>query len=371
MRLVLAVAVVILSIGPLHAQKMGERIYPGQTIDPAAVFLDMQRHVSELDARDNLRAVVSHNLRIRYYAMLETIATAYRGDDARSASGLANLALFYLRMHDTVRQDLYLDDDVLASLPSPAGKWDILEQMFDAWALQYPGSTTPEIGRLIGRYERAKALGSHGWHNANPGMTDRSAPELLRDLREALDLQKSWLSPDPHWYWLRIQTGILLDEDPATLLAVITDALQTHPNYYQNAFIAFEYLVPAHDTGFRHVEAWAAQAVDLTGGIEGDALYARIYWYALQSTGDFEVFTDSGIDWTRFKHGMKQVLDRYPDNWNINNFAFFACLRGDQDETRRLMERMNGLPIRRAWRMQENFHMCREFAHLDPGGEVR
>ncbi|MCP4115794.1 MAG: hypothetical protein GY737_10380 [Desulfobacteraceae bacterium] len=49
------------------------------------------------------------------------------------------------------------------------------------------------------------------------------------------------------------------------------------------------------------------------------------------------------------KQGIHDVLDRYPDQWNINNFAVFSCLTGDKKTTRTLMGMIKGRPILGPW----------------------
>jgi hypothetical protein len=62
------------------------------------------------------------------------------------------------------------------------------------------------------------------------------------------------------------------------------------------------------------------------------------------------------------KRGIVDVLKRYPDQWNINNFAHFACLAGDRKETARLTALVTE-PIREAWAKDATlFARCRDWA---------
>lgn len=63
------------------------------------------------------------------------------------------------------------------------------------------------------------------------------------------------------------------------------------------------------------------------------------------------------------KRGIADVLKRYPDQWNINNFAHFACLAGDRDETAKLTARVTD-SIPEAWANDATLlARCREWAN--------
>ncbi len=48
--------------------------------------------------------------------------------------------------------------------------------------------------------------------------------------------------------------------------------------------------------------------------------------------------------------GIEDVLAQYPNQWNIENFTFFACLANDAEMTKALLSQMDGEPIIRAWK---------------------
>lgn len=96
---------------------------------------------------------------------------------------------------------------------------------------------------------------------------------------------------------------------------------------------------------------------------DASAIYARIYWMASQSQFDLRVFSKSAVDWRQMVSGMEAVLSRYPDQWNINNFALFACAAGDGKTTAAMMNRMEGPPIMDAWRSRNTYEACLHLAH--------
>ena len=78
-------------------------------------------------------------------------------------------------------------------------------------------------------------------------------------------------------------------------------------------------------------------------------MYARIYWYASQAHFQNELFTKSFAAWPRMKEGFEDVIARYPDSWNLNNYAKFACLARDKETTREILKRIQSDPVMEAW----------------------
>jgi hypothetical protein len=111
--------------------------------------------------------------------------------------------------------------------------------------------------------------------------------------------------------------------------------------------------------GYRTI---AREGLERTRPIEGFAMYARIYWYASQTQYDDRLFSESLVDWTAMKSGINEVLNKYPDSWNINNFAKFACLSKDKAKTAELIARITDAPLMAVWRTPSFFQQCKVWA---------
>ena len=62
------------------------------------------------------------------------------------------------------------------------------------------------------------------------------------------------------------------------------------------------------------------------------------------------------------RDGFKAIVADYPDQWNINNYAKFACLVGDEQTTREAFGLMKGDPIESAWASTEQYRGCEQLA---------
>ena len=82
---------------------------------------------------------------------------------------------------------------------------------------------------------------------------------------------------------------------------------------------------------------------------EGDAAYARIYWWAADRYFKSQFF-DSKVDCGRMMRGIDRILQIYPDPWNLNHFAKFAVSCGDKKRAKLLFERIGGNPDLDAWK---------------------
>ena len=142
-----------------------------------------------------------------------------------------------------------------------------------------------------------------------------------------------------------------------------SEAVAKYPNFYQLYFAALDYLVPKWHGNRKEVENFANFAVERTQSLEDMGMYARVYWYASQTQYGNGLFIESSVVWKKMKTGIDDVLARYPDQWNINNFARFACLAGDMDKAKELISRIQGDPIPKAWAGDiQHFATCKAWA---------
>jgi hypothetical protein len=70
------------------------------------------------------------------------------------------------------------------------------------------------------------------------------------------------------------------------------------------------------------------------------------------------------IDWKRMRVGFDNIIARYPDPWNINKYARFACLAKDYETAGLLMKRIDQ-PMSDIWGNEKVLRPClREIERL-------
>lgn len=316
-----------------------------------------QPPVLEIAERDGIKREVKRLFAGGDFDAVIRMARSLRETKARTASGIWKLSVLYGAFHELATID-----------PADDAAWKRLDAGLDGLLLADPTDPTPYIARGI-------ALKRYAWEirprtfvqQASTGGGDDAFMAALERARTYLEANRGIASRDPHFYVLRADVGSALAEPPDKLIGLIEEGLDKTPDYYQLYFSGLDYFAPTDQDASgteeaRRIEAFANMAVSRTRGSEGLGVYARLYWHAYSAVYGEGLFTRSQVDWARMRQGIDDVLQRYPDAWNVNNFAYLACLEGDRDETQRLIELIGDAPIASVWPMRGLYARCRDWA---------
>lgn len=75
------------------------------------------------------------------------------------------------------------------------------------------------------------------------------------------------------------------------------------------------------------------------------------------------MFVNGQADWKRMKSSFDELILKYPDPWNYNNYARFACMAQDFLTMRELDKKIAGNPIPIAWNNDiGDYNQCSEIA---------
>jgi hypothetical protein len=66
------------------------------------------------------------------------------------------------------------------------------------------------------------------------------------------------------------------------------------------------------------------------------------------------------------ERGIDDVIARYPDAWNLNNFAKFACLALDRAKTKELLGRIGDSIVPQAWSSKSQLEQCARWSSQPP-----
>lgn len=305
----------------------------------------------ELTDRASIKKDVETQFWNGNFSQLEATADTFRNEQPRTSSGLWKLTLFYsglsLALNTDERDKAY---------------WAIAKKQADKWVKLYPKSATAHIAY-------AMMLSNHGWSFRGGGYADTVKPQdwapfkkYTEEARRYLETHKAIAASDPKWYENMLNIAKLQSWPEARFKVLLHEALDRHPNFYQIYFVAIDYYAPKWGGSAKSIEEFAREAASRTRNDEGYGMYARVYWYASQTQYGDRLFSDSLVDWTTMKVGIDDVLKKYPDSWNINNFAWFACLSGDPLKTSELIKRMAEPPLMEAWGSMDNYKACKSWA---------
>lgn len=312
-----------------------------------AVPADSQARASSASAQDDaeqqaFQAVVNATqgyLAARDYTSLEALYARVKGADQRTPSGLWKQAPFYalLRQYGQWGQD--------------AAYWDALQGQARAWQKQYPQSVPArlfEVYLVLRRTEERRGTDFYSELTQQQrralGEGSATATRLLEAARPLADK-----AGDPEWQRAMLNVFPYSSGFTAARYRTrIAEAMARHPDYHDAYFTAAGYSL-AQWTGAPDAVDLIARALGKAGGADHAAMYARIYWYMDQSAYKGKLFETSAADWPTMRASFDALVARYPDPWNLNAYAYFACLAGDTGSTARLLARIGPRVDPLAW----------------------
>jgi len=305
----------------------------------------------ELAEREAIKIEVASLVRSEQFVKLEALVEMYRTSKSRTSSGLWHLTLF----HIGVRQ---------AFDANRGGEtyWQSAKRRAEKWVAAFPNSPTAQLAYATMMYNYGLSFTANVPYSMVAPKDKLNMGFFVRDARLYLEKNKAVAAQDPRWYELMIGVARLESWPAEDLLKLMSEGLQREPQFYQTYFAAIDYFAGFRGAGVAAIDRIARFAVDSTRQTEGLGMYARAYWYASQTVFGDRLFLDSMVDWPTMKKGIDDVLKRYPDNWNLNNFAKFACLAQDKAKTAELLARINEGPIEVVWGSPSAFQNCQDWS---------
>lgn len=317
----------------------------------AASAFSMLVHAEEIQERTAILESTKDALRKGDFAALERQATLYRTRQSRTSSGVWKLSV----LHGGVDHYFFVGRYDEAT-------WAEKEQTAKRWIEAYPKSPSARLAY-------AEWLSRRAWSHRGGGYANTVRPQDWAPFRAGIEAARKYLednkklaSLDPEWYVKMEALAKAQQWDDGRFQDLIDEAMRRYPAYYEIYFQAIEFYSPKWGGDATDIERFARMAMERTRASEGKGLYARIYWYASQSIYDEELFDESLARWSTMRAGIDDVLKTYPDEWNLQNFAHFACLARDRDKALELIQRVQGTAYPMVWENEENFQRCKRWA---------
>jgi hypothetical protein len=300
---------------------------------------------SDLDNRQALKARVIKLYRDESFAQLDELFDQARAKSLRTDSGIWQLWVMHRAIIEGER--------------APATEEQSRQEAARAqrWLVQRPASVVASLVVAETEIRRARALGC-GQCRLDAGQ-DRDAlyHASLQRAKALLDAAESRSSVDPQWYADTLDVGRMAQWPRKDMDAAIERAAAAAPGYYTVWFNIVDVLLAQDSrTAPARIDAVARRAMAATHGKEGASMYARIWWYSSQVAFGDSMFETTPVAWKDFDAGIRDVMARYPDDWNRNSFANFACNAGHPERARELMGGHKPLPD--AWDSFEAYEDC-------------
>jgi hypothetical protein len=292
------------------------------------------------------------------------------GWQAQSAYGAGQFAKLDALIEALSQPDQLTDDGMPRLQGVYDGLWDYLYAWKDwqaeqdkiaAWRKEFPDAYGPDLVEAI--LWRAWA-----WHTRGEGDAATVAPEgwkLFTDkisrASEVLEHSKYRASRSPLWYQLSL--GIARDAswDRKRYGSLFDEATQRFQWYVPLYLWAANYLSPQWSGSYADVDTLARRTTQIPLGADY-SLYARVYWHLTNSEAlEFDLYRDSPATWPQMKSGFEGLMKRYPQSrWNLNAYAYFACLANDASSYGMLRARIGSTVISTAWASNHSTEVCDE-----------
>jgi len=251
----------------------------------------------------------------RDYAALNAMESEFRTTRSRTSSGIWKLSVFHWR--------------VLAELGPKNGQCDDRSaDFFKGWMAATPGQPAPYITRAAVLEDDAWCLRGDGVASTVTALAFGSFAAKVDEAAKVLTDHRAIAAIDPHYY--AVMERIYIDQGAAKadFKRLLEEGTAREPDYHYLYFDAYRYYQPQWYGSDAEIDELARFAAARSASAEGLGMYARYYWFAT----DCKCSIQNSIDWPTMKAAMRDVMDRYPSDWNAANFARISCDMRDYEE---------------------------------------
>jgi hypothetical protein len=223
--------------------------------------------------------------------------------------------------------------------------WKLRRKRLQEWRAHYPASVSAKIALASFSIQYAWFARGFGYANTVSQESWALFKDRIETARKELEGLDEATKRDPGWYAAMLDVALAQGWPSERFDALYEEAVQKHPTFLPIHFTAASYYSPKWHGSMEKLRSVVEHAVEITRPQLGETLYARLNWSA--STN--EMFENGQADWPRMKAGFERMIKDFPDPWNVNNYAKFACLAGDPRTVNRLAATIGDKPIAAAW----------------------
>lgn len=280
------------------------------------------------------------------YAGLNAMETEFRRTRSRTSSGIWKLSVFHWR--------------VLAELGPRKGQCDDRSaDFFKGWIAATPDQPAPYITRAAVLEDYAWCLRGDGFASNVSTLAFGTFAAKVDEASKVLADHRAIAAIDPHYY--AVMERIYIDQraSKADFKRLLEEGTAQEPDYHYLYFDAYRYYQPQWYGSDAEIDELARFAAARTAGTEGLGMYARYYWFAT----DCKCSIRNSIDWPTMKTAMRDVMDRYPSDWNAANFARISCDMRDYKEAGDWLNRVK-TDYSDAWTDKVEMRRCESMAQV-------
>jgi hypothetical protein len=187
------------------------------------------------------------------------------------------------------------------------------------------------------------------------------ARQRIEEARVALEALDPAAKEDPGWADAMIDLALWQGWPRERFDALYEAAAAKHADFLSLHFGYENYYEPRWYGSPELRRRAIDRVVERTRATMGETMYARLQWASARSS---DMFNNGEADWSRMKSGFERMTKDYPDAWNMNNYARFACWAGDWVTVARLSASIGEKPVDAAWTDTGEYYRCRALANV-------
>jgi hypothetical protein len=208
---------------------------------------------------------------------------------------------------------------------------------------------------------------NYAWNARGHGLSSTVTKDGYRLFNERMQIaekvlleSKSYASSLPLWYSQMIEVQNNLNRNPVEIDKTFIEGATKHKLYYPIYFTMLNYNLPTWGGSWGTVENLVNWSVNKTHDTEGYSMYARMYWNVYDGLQEgTKLFEDTYAVWPKMKRGFEDLMQKHPkSNWNLNNFAKFACLANDKETFLALRKQIGANIHGAAWGNDASLDLC-------------
>ena len=322
------------------------------------VGLLLQLHAHSTTARRDDPRPINRSAQVAYeklnardFAYLERQVTELRRSPRLLSDGQPELAAFYAGVSKCVQMRCG-DEDL-----SPEA-WSHHSLLLDEWNKAYPHSSAAKIARANFMREFAWYARGLGYSNTVSDAQYKLFAQRTQTAHAMFEEIRKSSADDPAWIAGLLAIALVERWSSDRFNALHDEGVRRFPYYMPIYFLKGAYLSPRWGGTHSSFTKYVNETVQATSSTMGESMYARLNW----SSWSPDMFQSGQSDWPRMREGFLRITRDFPDQWNINHFAKFACMAGDADTLRSQIGKITPTPIREAWGDMQFFDRCKELA---------
>ena len=289
-------------------------------------------------------------LRQRDFAKVDAMAQEFRDKNSLATDGQPKLMGFYSGVSKSS-----------AACNGSIGtgeEWAADKQLLLDWSRVSPQSVSAKLALALFEV-------SYGWNARGSGYASTVTDEgwklfrqRIANARTMLEKLESEVANDPHWFEGMLSIALAQGWERGQFDALYQRAVGKFPYYYAYYFTKGNFYSAQWHGSQADFKQFVEESVQATEKNLGQSMYARLNWSAQNGS----MFRNGQTDWLRMKQGFEIILKDFPDSWNRNNFAKFACRAGDKKVLLEQLALVGNKIAISAWGSMEYFQNCSKFA---------